>query len=352
MTLLSSLWSAAGFTGPSIYVRTLLALQSGVLEEQEYALHHLVKISHERGDKYRFDQFAGLAEALIEEVLEISYLFSGVEWKIMYDYNASTAGPEILDGLNGTLDILERIRMVKSSKPRDSMQPESIPRHMALINEAGLVIRNMVMLEENAEYLSRFPPFKDTLAILLNLPNDPLFVEVRQYGFEMTEQMAKYYPATPDDPLLQSLKGALISTDRAIVLASLRSISRMGIQLEQVVPLNHIAPSIINRISEWLLVEDQELRGACLDFLYRYTAVVENVDKLLENADIEGLVRQIVRGLLLGARAVGERHEPPPKVVYPPKPPPPVEDAPIPRISVDLIEQLLGYDEPERSSQW
>src|SRR5436190_615689 len=36
----------SGFAGPTIYTRTLLALQSGVPEEVQYGLHHLVKISH------------------------------------------------------------------------------------------------------------------------------------------------------------------------------------------------------------------------------------------------------------------------------------------------------------------
>ena len=65
-----------GYDGPNIYVRCLLALKSGIETEQHYALHHLVKISMERGDKYRFESFAGLAEALIEKVLEITSLIS------------------------------------------------------------------------------------------------------------------------------------------------------------------------------------------------------------------------------------------------------------------------------------
>lgn len=59
-----------GFPGPNIYIRALHALRSKEPEEEAYALHHLVKISHERGDKYRFDQFPGLAEALIAKVID------------------------------------------------------------------------------------------------------------------------------------------------------------------------------------------------------------------------------------------------------------------------------------------
>ena len=72
----------AGFEGPNIYVRILNSLRCAVPEEQDYALHHMVKISHERGDKYRFDSFPGLAEGLLEHLLKVSSFFYDVEWKI------------------------------------------------------------------------------------------------------------------------------------------------------------------------------------------------------------------------------------------------------------------------------
>lgn len=233
---------------------------------------------------------------------------------------------------------------------------ETLPfaQRLALINEASLVVRNMVMLEENAEYLSRNPLFKDVLTILVNLPNDPTFVEARQYGFEMAEQMTRYYPAVSGDPLLSSLKGAINNTDRAIVLASLRAVSRFGTQLDHVTPLQDISSQIIDRITEWLLVDDSELLGACLVFLYRFTAVVDNIDSLFECTDVENLVRLIARNLMHGARTIETR-----RPMSPVKPAPPVKvpltadgEIPIPRIPSDLVEALLGYDEPERSSQW
>ena len=73
-----------GFLGPNIYVRAQLSLQSGIPDEEQYALHHLVKISHERGDKYRFDQFPGLAEALVKKVLQVTGLFYDVGWEVSY----------------------------------------------------------------------------------------------------------------------------------------------------------------------------------------------------------------------------------------------------------------------------
>ena len=53
--------------------------------EQAYALNHLVKISYERGDKYRFDGFPGLAEGLTEKALEVGRLFYHVNWTVSWE---------------------------------------------------------------------------------------------------------------------------------------------------------------------------------------------------------------------------------------------------------------------------
>ncbi len=91
-----------GYEGPNIYVRTLQSLRSGIPAEQEYALHHLVKISHERGDKFRFEAFPNLAEALAEYILGITSEYYDIKWKI--DYMESDKSINALDGLNGTCE--------------------------------------------------------------------------------------------------------------------------------------------------------------------------------------------------------------------------------------------------------
>lgn len=340
-----------GFTGPSIYIRTLLSLQSGVLEEQEYALHHLVKISHERGDKYRFDGFSGLAEALIEKVFEIVMLLAGKRFNISYDYNNQNSDSNTLDGLYGTPQILEKARSLGSTNLYDRMESSDFARRMCLINEAGLVLRNMVMLEENADFIAKYPAMRDLVVILINLPEHSATSELRQYGFDLAEQLSRYVPADPEEPLLQALIAIIDDTDRAVVVSSLRSLSRMGTQLGELMPIQALPMPTIIKICDWLLVEDYELRTVCLDLLYRYTVVVSNIEELLETFDVEVLIRRIVRLLLHGAKTIGDKAT----SVSTPEPQPqesPAETPPIPKLPVELVEQLLLYEEPERSSQW
>ena len=99
-----------GFIGPNIYVRAQMALQSGISEEEEYALHHLVKISHERGDRYKFAQFPGLADALVRKVLQISNLFYDIDWDITYEDDTLVTDDESLNGISGTPNIIAKLK--------------------------------------------------------------------------------------------------------------------------------------------------------------------------------------------------------------------------------------------------
>lgn len=340
-----------GFPGPMIYTRTLLALQSGVLPEQEYALHHLVKISHERGDKYRFDSFPGLAEALIEKVLEVGPLVYDMDLTIAYNEDAMLDDDNALDGINGTRGLVERLKVQMPPNVQDRMQTEGYATKLTLINEAALVLRNMVMLEENAQFLASLPTVRDLLIILLNLPHSSAIIEMQQYALEIAEQLTRFFPSNPEDPLFTSLLAFIDTDDRGSILTALHGICRMGQTLQQMVRLEGVPIRTVQKMCEWMLVEDEELRSACLDFLYLYTAAPENIETLLHHTDAQGLVKQLTRLLLHGARV--DDMKPPPKMTSKPSvSATPAEEVAIPKISQDLIDQLLVYDEPERSSQW
>ncbi|KAI7613916.1 hypothetical protein KC319_g19984, partial [Hortaea werneckii] len=179
-----------GFIGPNIYVRAQMALQSGVESEEEYALHHLVKISHERGDKYRFDQFPGLAEALVKKVLQVSSLFWDIEWDISYDDDmADFYDDETLNGLSGTSDAIQKLKSRLPLVTTDTVTDAHWNANLERVIEAGLVIRNMCLQNENAQYLARQPMVRDYLAIALNLPPHPSIIELQHYALDTAEQI-------------------------------------------------------------------------------------------------------------------------------------------------------------------
>lgn len=335
-----------GFIGPNIYVRAQLALQSGLPEEEEYALHHLVKISHERGDKYRFDQFAGLAEALINKLLQISTLFYDLEWLVDYQESSSSRS---LDAINGTPDLLQKLQSAVPLDTDHNVETSEFRQALGRITEAGLVIRNMVMLDENAQYISKLPLLRDYFCILLNLRPHPALVELQYYALETIEQLTKYYDLDATDLLYETLLAQLESNDRGRIVTSLRAISRLGMTFEENKRLELVPLEIVQKLPEWMMLPDDELRSACLDFLFQYTSIADNVETLVLDADIQTLVRQLSDLLLYSAKKEV------PKLPKPRVPEPHYDSdnsAQVPRLCQDVIEQLLQFAEPDRSSRW
>ncbi|KAF1832103.1 RSC complex subunit Rsc9 [Decorospora gaudefroyi] len=334
-----------GFPGPSIYIRALNALRSREPDEEAYALHHLVKISHERGDKYRFDQFPGLAEALIAKVIDVGALFFDVSWEISY-LEDDLDQPHTLNGLSGTRDLLQRIHSLRALDIRDHLLPEQSAKALNMINEAALIIRNMVMLKENALFAASVPSIQDMIVIALNLPKHPTVIELQHYALEIAEQLTKFWVLDSQSPLYVSLLAQVDSDDRGRIITSLRALARIAMNLEASNKLVNVPAKTLRSICDWLLVEDEDLRIACLDFLYLFTGFPSNVETLVHEVDIEGVIKQLVRLLQYGAIAYEERRS----VSKTARSSAPPENAP--KLSSAIIEHLVTLDEPERSSQW
>lgn len=297
----------------------------------------------ERGDKYRFESFAGLAEALVEKMLEVTSLFYEVNWQISYLDDGRMPSTHTLDGMEGTKDILVRIANLVRKQVDDNIQTEKFSDRLLQINEAALTLRNMVMLEENALYVSGIFPLRDFLSIALQLPNFESVVELKHYSLEIAEQLTKYLHFDSDDPLYLSLLAQLQSEDRGAILTSLRAISRISMNLEESNRLQGVPLATVQNIINWALLDDEELVNASLDFLYQYTAVVDNVDLMI--SELPGLVNQLSRLLMHGARTVETHH-----ILEPEKrrPGPTV----VPNVPRELMQELLKLEEPTRSSQW
>jgi chromatin structure-remodeling complex subunit RSC9 len=334
-----------GFPGPNIYIRALHALRSREPEEEAYALHHLVKISHERGDKYRFDQFPGLAEALIAKVIEVASIFYDVKFDISF-VEEELEQPNILNGLSGTPDLLQRIQSLEKLDFLDDLLSEETAKALEMVTEAALIIRNMVMLHENALFVSMIPSVRDLIVIALNLPKHATVVELQHYALEIAEQLTRFWTLDAQNPLYLSLLSQVDSEDRGKIITSLRGLGRIAMNLEATNKLTNVPRKTLQSICDWLLVEDEELRNACLDFLYLFTGFVDNVEMLANEVDVEGLVNQLVRLLQYNAIAYEERRS----NTKSSKPSQVADSAP--KLSAAIIEHLVTLEEPERSSQW
>lgn len=335
----------AGYDGPNIYTRCLSALRSELPAEQAFALNHLVKISFERGDKYKFDSFPGLAEGLVDKALQVGGLFFHVNWVVSWDPYNESSDIGVLNGNEGTQNILERIESLIEKDTPDVLQSEKYSDELVLVTEAVLTIRNMVTLPENAFSLCDFYPLKDLICIILHLPSRDSLTELKHLALDIAEQLTPFMTLEPDDAMYKTLLSQMSSDDRGTILTSLRALGRISMNLEATNMLGQVPQPVLQRITDWLLLNDDELTDACLDFLYQYTAVVPNVDHLIRSLAPGYLVDHMVRLLAHGARK-GQR-----EFILMPERKLPARDeiAPMPD---DLLQEMLKLEEPDRVHKW
>lgn len=287
-----------------------------------------------------------MSDGLVDKALEIARLFYvDVEWEIDYTGFPDASRTTVLDGLNGTHDVLQRIKKLQPRAVFDFIQSAELSDHLRQVTEAMLTIRNMVMLQENAIYMAEVYPLKDLLCIILHLPNLEMLVELKHFALDIAEQLTPWMVLGSADPLYQTLLSQLDSVDRGTILTALRAISRISVNLEATNRLQNVSDVILDKITNWLLLNDEELMDACLDFLYQYTAVVPNVESLLKAVNMEHVVRHLVRLLAHGAKRVKE------EIILEPekKLPAPEEVATLPQ---DVQDKLATTDEPQRCFYW
>ena len=280
-------------------------------------------------------------------MLGISSLFYDVTWEICYSDHED--GINVLDGIRGTPDILQRIQSLKRVDTTDEMESEEFGRKLTKILEAGLTIRNLALLEDNAVYLSEMPQLRDFLSIALNLPSSPVITELKHYALDISEQVTKYWRMDESDPLYCSLLNQVDDGhDRGAILTALRAISRVSMNLDDTNLLKGVPVSVIKRICEWTLLDDEDLVSACLDFLYQFTAVPENVGFLLSKSDelsLPSFLGQLTRLLQYEAQTEYHKSTVTDSIAA-------ASATEIPNVPQDLMDQFLKYEEPDRSNHW
>lgn len=293
-------------------MRIAMGLKSGLPDEVDFALTKLVQTSYEAGDDLRAEVFPGLSEALFDKL--------------------------------GSID--ELIRRHSFHGFEDILEDADFTKHLEKINEAALVLRNMSFQIDNARYFSHLKNARNIIVMCMSLPNQTSFMELKHYVLDMVESMATHLLVSFNDNLFEALHANLLSDDRGLLLGSLRSICRFVMGRDESNRLGEIKMAAIDRIRNLLMLEDDDLVSACLDFLYQYTANEDNVEKLMQPPDGIELIKQLMR-LLLYQAIPGEQ------TVWlktrMPRAPPPRD---IPNLPQEIVHDLLTFAEPERATRW
>jgi len=274
-------------------------------------------------------------------------------WNYTWSFGDSD-DTQTLNELAGTSNLLDKIQSYQPVEV-NSVHTEQFDHIMNTAYQACLVLRNMIVLDDNAKYLSEMPLVRDTMTIIFQLPKRAETVELKFYALEVAELLTKYWVLESNDPLYLSLLEMIEdnSTDRGLIIIGLRAVSRIALTKDAVNKLENVPVSLLSHISDWLLVDDEELRAACLDFLYQYTAVTENVAYIVKAMDTEGLVDTIMNFLMLGAIRIALNPEQPQAQEEQQAT---VSTAPaetLPKLSPSVVQSLCQISDPkEQSSSW
>lgn len=335
-----------------IYKRAHYGLQSGIPDEVDFALYHLVQISNQRWEKFKFEGFPLLAETLMEKAMEITLLCTGVKWELQYDFRQPTDRVNVLNSLRSTRDILDKIRNLPVVLPNDTLETYEFNHHLRNIKEATLVLRNMVLLKENAYYVSRYAKglLRDFLVTLINIPDQPRLNEIKNDALDIAEEVTKYMKTDSEDPLWLSLISCLESSDRAHIVRALWALTHFSTELND--PEGNQAIKCISKETlqqlffHTLLDLDKDVLSGALDFWYQYTLSTENVEKLMDIFNFPVIfVPRMTTLLTYEARPTKKETVLQEEKVAPPP-------AEIPRVPPELLKDLLELAEPERSSRW
>jgi chromatin structure-remodeling complex subunit RSC9 len=299
----------AGHTGIGLIPRVVMSLKCGIPEEVDFALTQLVRISFELGDDLRSEHWVGLGTALFEKLQSV-------------------------------------VQLVAEHTQDDMVYHAEFATQLEKTYEAALVLRNMALQNENAIHFASMPNTKAILTDVLQLPNMPALAELKTYALDMIDVMAMHIHYPQNDPLINMIMGGLESPDRGILMGSLRVLCRFTVGRDDFNPIGDIPFPMMQRITSLLMLEDDDLVSACLDFLYQYTSNDENVQNLLRPSEGYALIRHLVR-LMIYQGITGEQ------LVYikaMKKNRPPVHD--IPHLPQEIVKDLLTYSEPERATKW
>ncbi|GAD97526.1 chromatin remodeling complex subunit, partial [Paecilomyces variotii No. 5] len=336
-----------------IYKRAFYGVQSGIPDEVDFALYHLVQISNQRWDKFKFEGFPLLVETLMEKAMEVTLLCTGVKWELEYDKNAPQDRVNVLNTLQGTRDILDRIKRIPVTLSNDTLETEEFNHHLRNIKEATLVLRNMVFLKENAMYVTRSAKglLRDFLVVLINIPSDPRLNEIKNDALEIAGEVTMYMKTDPHDPLWISLLRCLHSNDRAHIVRAFFALTHFSTEMEvadgNTAIRGGLPTETLQQLYYFTLIpSDKDLINGALDLLYQYTLVPENMDGLLRVFNLPRILIPKMTELLLYEGKLGKRET----VLQEEKvEPPPTE---IPRVPPELFKDLMELSEPERSSRW
>ncbi|KAI9317128.1 hypothetical protein BX666DRAFT_146916 [Dichotomocladium elegans] len=216
------------------------------------------------------------------------------------------------------------------------------------------IIRNFSFTDINIRPLAHHQKLRELLMAGLTLAPDSQYAELSRQCLDIMESISPQVVLVgANDPYLVIMGTLMFTNDRALILGALRSLTRVAVSEvnEKVLAIGN--QDLIRRVSQLLLVDDEELVAATLEYLYQYTSLRGNFSRELVEHHPGNLVG-LLTGYLSYKSALAPRSVPLNGTIHaiPATQLAPQKNTPQAPPTIPDLTDYLNLDEPYRCLGW
>ncbi|ORZ15258.1 hypothetical protein BCR42DRAFT_416739 [Absidia repens] len=235
--------------------RILLALRSTLPNEVDWVFNTLIRFSFS-SENFCLDYMPTLVDHLIDFVEPFFNRY------VRPDIHRDDGETDI----NNINDMDSMAHRLFSSRP----DQENYERALQVFH----ILRNFSFLDNNIRLLAHHGTLRQHLMTGIALSPSSQYAELTRHCLDILENIAPQVTLlTPDDPYLVTMTSLLMSNDRALILGAIRSLTRVAVTEVNERVLRIPWMDVIQRLFQFLLVDDEELMAATLEYFYQYTGL-------------------------------------------------------------------------------
>lgn len=238
--------------------RLLLALNSGLPNEIDWALNKLVLLSFMCPDNFALHGIPSILDAILDHAEPYMRI---MEREKEYD-----------------LEDLRRKKRLFNEYPLNSAEFERI---LQIFH----IFRNFSFLASNLAYMRSSERLMKLIKLGLSKDSVLQIHEMRLNAIDIIENFGALISfESPDDPLFVQIKRMVHEHDRAIVLSAFRTLTRLCAIESNAKAFEQVDSSVLQRTFQLFFVWDEEMITAVMEFLYQYTGMFGSVPAKIPQA--------------------------------------------------------------------
>ncbi|KAI8343252.1 hypothetical protein BC941DRAFT_89981 [Chlamydoabsidia padenii] len=187
-----------------------------------------------------------------------------VEWALQIMVTISFECPEELR-LDRNPLLLELLLKIAEVSLQQSDEAECMMEHTLQILH---ILRNFSFIQENAKLLAASTQLKQMM-----IKNLVLSSSHYTHCIDVLENVAVYIDIGPSDNYILCLASLVYANERHVLLGSMRVLTLLSLNENNQTALIPGSAQTANRILQLLVVNDEEVIGAALEYLYQYTRI-------------------------------------------------------------------------------